>query len=92
MEMGQVHTGLGNAVVLTLLIFSTECPGPVAMFKPKKRRKKKERKGVRRTRKRKSVNSHYGAHKPFVPQAQPLSTAQVAGSPFSALVLFAQNC
>lgn len=46
MEMGQVHTGLGNTVVLTLLIFSTECPGPVAMFKPKKEERKKKGRGL----------------------------------------------
>ena len=50
MEMGRVHLGLGNAVVLTLLIFSTECPGPVEMFKPKKERKKKTKEGRRRNR------------------------------------------
>lgn len=55
--------------VLSLLIFSTECPeGPVEMFKPKRERKKKQRKGEGeiegrwRTRKRKSVNGHGSAH------------------------------
>lgn len=40
-EMGHVHPGLGNAVVLTLLILSTECSGSVEMFKNKKERRNK---------------------------------------------------
>lgn len=43
MEMGHVHTELGNAVVLTLLILSTECSGSVEMFKNKKERRNKGR-------------------------------------------------